>query len=90
MTTKTTMTTRSSLVLAAFAAAVAAQPACATAVAGDLPTPAVASSLPLTRPSPAALEQLRDRAEETRAIVAKRLASFVRIFFWQSIPRKKK
>jgi hypothetical protein len=63
------MMTKTSLVLAAFAAAIAAQPASASIVTGDLPGTA-ASAPALIRPSAAALEQLQSRIEDSRITVA--------------------
>ena len=90
MTTRTTMTTKTSLVLAAFAAAVAAQPASATTMAADPPDTAAASSLSLISPSPAALEQLRNRVEAPKTVVARRRGGgpFVRIIFVQAIKKR--
>ena len=77
------MMTKTSLVLAAFAAAIAAQPASASTVTGDLPG-TTASALSLIQPSAAALEQLQGRIENAKITVAAR--KFPRVFVQEDGP----
>jgi len=79
------MTTKTSIVLAAFAAAIAAQSASANTVGGNTPDTAVATSLALIRPSTAALEQLESRIEQSRITVA-RAKPFSRVFVEENGP----
>jgi hypothetical protein len=64
------MNTKTSLVLAAFAAAIAVQPASASTVTGSTPGMSVADTLSLVRPSTAAVDKLKQLIEGAKIDVA--------------------
>jgi hypothetical protein len=82
MTTKTT-----SLVLAAFAAAIAVQPASANTATGSTPVLSVADTLSLVRPSTAAVDKLKHLIEGAKIeVVAMKAKPFPRVFVQEDGP----
>jgi hypothetical protein len=81
------MTTKTSLVLAAFAAAIAVQPAAANTATGSTPGLSAADTLSLVRPSTAATDKLKHLIEGAKIDVAAVNAKpFTRVFAQEDGP----